>query len=322
MINFEVDNVNGLGERLDQFLSFQLNQYSRSKIQSWIQSGNVLVNGEFHKKNYLLNKDDQITVCPPHSEENKLDLTPEPMDIDLIYEDEVIAVINKPAGLIVHPGKGAHKGTLIHGLLHHFKKLSSINGNIRPGIIHRLDKDTSGVMVIAKTNQAHQIIADQFKNREVEKKYSGFTWGRWSENNGSIIEPISRNKKDPTSFQVSIDGKKSQTIFTVEKKYRHCSLVSFYPTTGRTHQIRVHTSYLGYPIFGDKKYGGGEHKTKGFLPEIAKFYKTEMKRFQRHALHARSIQFFHPLLNQKVIFEAPLPEEFRLLLKSFRSFYE
>ena len=321
MINFQINNVNGLGERLDQFLSLQLNQYSRSKIQSWIHSGNVLVNGQFHKKNYLLAEDDKITVCPPNEEQNPVNLTPEPIDINIVYEDEEIAVIDKPSGLVVHPGKGILKGTLIHGLLYHFGKLSDVNGNIRPGIVHRLDKDTSGLMVIAKTNYSHTFLADQFKNRNVKKEYCGFTWGIWDKSEGCIDKPISRNKKDPTSFLVSKDGKVSQTNFIVEKEYRHCSLVSFFPRTGRTHQIRVHTSYLGYPIFGDEKYGGGIHKAKGFLPEIAKFYKMEIKKFGRHALHARSLQFFHPTIKKKVTFKAPLPEEFLRLLKSFRLFY-
>ncbi len=322
MINFQVDNVKGLGERLDQFLSFQLNQYSRTRIQSWIKSGNVLVNGQFHKKNYLLNKDDQITVNPPTDEEGNLNLTPEPIEMDLLYEDEAIVVINKPAGIVVHPGKGANKGTLVHGLLYHFEKLSDLNGNIRPGIVHRLDKNTSGVMVIAKTNETHKNLADQFKNRNVKKEYYGFTWGKWIENEGCIDKPIARNRKDPTSFQVSLDGKKSQTRFIVEKSFRHCTLVSFFPQTGRTHQIRVHTSFLGYPIFGDEKYGGGKQKAMGFLPEIAKFYKKEIEVFGRHALHARSLKFMHPLTKKQVAFEAPLPKEFLMLLKSFTLFYE
>ena len=174
---------------------------------------------------------------------------------------------NKSSGIIVHPGIGVNSGTVANGLAYHFQKLSNINGDLRPGIVHRLDKDTSGVMVIAKTNSAHVFLADQFKERKVKKKYSGLTWGIWGNESGEINEPLSRDKKDPTKYSINANGKNSITKFEVKKIFRHSSLVSFFPLTGRTHQIRIHCSHHGHPIFGDEKYGGGISRSKGFIPE-------------------------------------------------------
>jgi 23S rRNA pseudouridine1911/1915/1917 synthase len=322
LISFLIQKTQDEGLRLDKYLVSQLSNLSRSKIQNWIRSGNILVNGLIKKTGYSLEINDEIKVDPPKVLEQNPKLLPENIDLDILHEDEDIIIINKQAGLVVHPGTGNPNGTLVNGLIHHFNSLSTINGETRPGIVHRLDADTSGVMVIAKTNAAHMHLSAQFQNREIKKKYIALTWGIWTDNNGEIDKPIARKKKDPTSYIVSDMGKQCSTKYEVEKKYRHLSKVSFFPKTGRTHQIRVHSAYLGFPIFGDEKYGGGIAKTRGFLPEFSQFYKRKIKRLKRHALHANRLEFTHPASKENIYFESSLPPDFLNLVNSIESFYE
>ena len=312
----QVNEIEEIGKRLDHYLSDHLTKYSRSRLQSFIRSGQILVNGNKCKTGYSLEMNDIIQVDLLKEESNLKKLIPENLNLTIIHEDESIVVINKPAGIIVHPGTGINSGTVANGLAYHFQKLSNINGDLRPGIVHRLDKDTSGVMVIAKTNSAHTFLADQFKDRKVKKKYIGLTWGLWDNANGEINEPLLRDKKDPTKYSVKANGKNSITRYEVEKIFKHSSLVSFFPITGRTHQIRVHASYCGHPIFGDEKYGGGISRSNGFLPEFKSHYKKLIQKFNRHALHAEMLELIHPTSNQIVKFDAPLPQEYLDLVKS------
>ena len=312
----QVNEIEEIGKRLDHYLLDHLTKYSRSRLQSFIRSGQILVNGNKCKTGYSLEMNDIIQVDVLKEESTLKKLTPENLDLSIVHEDESIVVINKPAGIIVHPGTGINSGTVANGLAYHFQKLSNVNGDLRPGIVHRLDKDTSGLMVIAKTNSAHTFLADQFKDRKVKKKYIGLTWGLWDNANGEINEPLMRDKKDPTKYSVNANGKNSITKYEVEKIFRHSSLVSFFPLTGRTHQIRVHAFYSGHPIFGDEKYGGGISRSKGFLPEFKSHYKKLIQKFNRHALHAEMLELIHPTSNQIVKFDAPLPKEYLDLVNS------
>ena len=214
----------------------------------------------------------------------------------------------------MHPGINNTSGTLANGLIKHFDNLSNINGELRPGIVHRLDADTSGVILIAKTNEAHLWLSKQFKNRTIKKTYISITWGKWDEKNGEIEGWISRKKSDATTFTFSKDvekGKYSKTEYKVEEQYVNFAKVLFYPLTGRTHQIRVHSSFIGNPIFGDDKYGGGIKKSREYKPKLNKYFSEQLLKFRRYALHAISIDF--ELFNNKekrIKIEAPIPKEF------------
>ena len=296
--NFKIVLQSDIGARLDHYITNKFPKYSRSRIQNLIRSSKILVNSKQCKTGYRLELNDFITINhPPEKEEGYSKITPEPINLNILFEDEDIAIIDKPSGLVVHPGKGNRSNTLVNGLLHHFGNLSNINGLIRPGIVHRLDKNTSGLIIIAKNNNAHQNLAQQFKDRDIKKEYCALTWGLWKKKEGKIERNLQRDKKDPTRYCVSENGKKSITFFKVNKEFQHCSLINFFPKTGRTHQIRVHSASLGYPILGDDKYGGGISKTKGFMEEYSKnivdFYLnlTDM-------LFTQKIEFFIRGINQ------------------------
>jgi 23S rRNA pseudouridine1911/1915/1917 synthase len=322
LINFEIQHEKYVGLRLDKFLVSNISGFSRSKIQNNIRLGKVLVNGNKCKTGYLLDIDDKIDFEEIIEKQTENKLIPQKINLNIEFEDSQIIILNKPAGLVVHPGAGIDRGTLANGLKYHFNKLSQTNGVLRPGIVHRLDADTSGVMIIAKTNEAHQFLANQFQKRQVEKEYTAITWGKWNPKFGVIDKPIARKKKDPTSFYVCEKGKASSTKFKHKRDLNHFSLVSFFPKTGRTHQIRVHSKYLGYPIFGDKKYGGDKARAYGFISELKKIYCKLLDDFKGHALHANKISFIHPGTKKQVNFEIKLPKRFVHLINSISTIYE
>lgn len=281
----------------------------------------ILVNDSGVKTGYLLQNNDVITIEQIDDETNMQEIIPEQIPLEIIYEDDSILVVNKPSGLIVHPGTGQSSGTLVHGLKYHYHELPTVNGPLRPGIVHRLDQETSGIIVTAKTNKAHRIIADQFEKRLVSKTYVGLTWGEWKENEGIINAAIRRNRKDPTSFHVDAKGKSAETHYKVLNFFRYMSFLEFYPKTGRTHQIRVHCQHVHHPIVHDMKYKGGFNRIRGFLPEVQKDLKKVVKQLGRHALHAKEISFNHPETGKVVKFETKLPDDMQTLFDHLKQHY-
>lgn len=284
--------------RIDKYLSSNLSDITRTKIQSLIKDGYVLVNDETVSSNYKIKEDDFIEV--EIVENNKSLLEPEDIDIDILYEDDDLIVINKQKGLVVHPAPGNYTHTLVNALLYHFNELKE--DEIRPGIVHRIDKDTTGCLIVCKNDKAFQDIALQIKNKTCHRFYLALVEGELEYDSGKIDAPISRNKKDRKKMAVVEDGKPSVTNFKVIERFYKYTLVEFKLETGRTHQIRVHMQYINHPIVGDLQYG----------------YKNTRKDTNGQMLHAFKIEFIQPTTKEKIIIEAPLPEYFSNVLKELR----
>ena len=291
------------GTRIDRYLSEQYPEHSRSYLQKMIKDGNVLVNGKHIKSNYKLSEEDEIQIEIPEPKE--VDIQAEPVPLDIIYEDSDIIVLNKQKDMVVHPCPGHYTGTLVNGLLYHCKdQLSGINGELRPGIVHRIDKDTTGLLVICKNDHAHNFIAEQLKVHSITRKYHAIVYHNIGEEEGSVDAPIGRNPNDRKKMAVNYkNGKRAVTHYKVLERlkeqytYIECSL-----ETGRTHQIRVHMSHIHHPLLGDEVYG----------PKKDKFH------LQGQCLHAKVLGFIHPTTKEYMEFTSPLPEYFEQLLKKLR----
>ncbi|NHZ84563.1 MAG: RluA family pseudouridine synthase [Planctomycetia bacterium] len=311
--------VDNSGIRLDKFLADNIGELSRSQLQKYIKSGNITVNGKIKPVKYLLNLGDEIHINISEETFGAYFVEPQDIPLDIIFEDKDIIIINKQAGMTVHPGIGNRDRTLANALAFHYERLSDINGPVRPGIIHRLDKDTSGIIIVAKTNYAHIKLAEQFANRLVKKVYYGITWESWKKKEGLIDQPIGRKRNDPTSFLVNVNGKEAQTNYLVLQESQYFSYVNYFPKTGRTHQIRVHSAFSGNPIIGDAKYGGGLSRMKGYMPEISRKMKLLFKMVQRHILHAQKISFIHPRSGEEMSFEADLPIDIKNIISKIKT---
>lgn len=286
--------------RLDKYVAEQRRDLSRAIIQKMITDEEILVNGKKTKNSYKVNLGDIITIKKVEPKENTY-LKPQKMDLDVIYEDDDIIIVNKQKGLVVHPGNGNPDGTLANAILERCKdSLSGIGGTIRPGIVHRIDKDTSGLVIIAKNDNAHLKISKQIQERKVSKTYIALVRGVIKENEATINMPIGRSTKDRKKMAVAKNGKEAITHFKVLKRYEGYTLLEVKIETGRTHQIRVHLAQIGYPIVGDEVYSNGKNPfgVKGQM------------------LHAAKLEFVHPTTNKQVTYEAPLPEYFLDVLKT------
>jgi len=306
-------------ERLDTYLANSIENATRSRIQKLIKAGYVKVNGKIEKSNYNIAPGDVIEVSIPISPRPEF---PEPEDIplDIVYEDEYLLIVNKPANMTAHPSFGHHTGTLVHALLHHVKKLSALNEKGRPGIVHRIDKDTTGLLLVAKDEHTHALLAKQFSKHDIEREYWAVCWGKFQEQEGEVIGNITRSKKDRKIFTVhETDGKHAHTFYNVIEEFEFATLIKLKLKTGRTHQIRVHMQHINHPIFGDPTYGGRGIVYGSNLPKMKSRVDNLLEIMQRQALHAKTLGFIHPVTKEKVVFDSELPEDFKLLLKGLRT---
>ncbi|GGA97449.1 RluA family pseudouridine synthase [Macrococcus hajekii] len=296
--NFEIQEEE-VGQRIDKYLTDSNSDWSRNQIQDWIKNGLVVVNNKAVKANYKLRMDDEIVVTEKPVEE--VDLVAEDLGIDIYYEDKDVAVVYKPKGMVVHPAPGHPNGTLVNGLMYAIKDLSGINGEIRPGIVHRIDKDTSGLLMVAKNDIAHRSLVDQLVNKTVTRKYTALVHGIIPHEFGTIEAPIGRNPRDRQEMSVQDEGKHAVTHFNVLETFDKYTLVECQLETGRTHQIRVHMKHIGYPLVGDPKYGPKKTLDIG-----------------GQALHAGVIGFDHPVTDEYIECSADLPEYFQELIRKLR----
>lgn len=286
-----------VGQRIDKVLVELLKDKTRTAILKLIEDGNILLNGNTFKASTKAKENDVITILDVEAKE--LDIEPKKMDLDIVYEDDDVAIINKPKGLTVHPGAGNNSDTLVNGLLAELDNLSTINGVIRPGIVHRIDKDTSGLLMIAKNDNASLSLTNQLKEHTCKRRYWALVYGEFQEDKGRINAPIGRDPMDRKKMGIVRDGKEAITNFTVLKRYKGYTLVECALETGRTHQIRVHMEYIGHPLVGDKVYG-----RRKVIGDDGQF------------LHAKVIGFKHPKTNEWMEFDSELPEYFKNFLNT------
>jgi len=293
-----IADENDESKRIDQRLVEVLDGISRAKVQSAIKNGKIIVNGDIKKPSYILKEDDVITIANLVTEPIKI--KPENIPLDIIYEDENMLVVNKPSGMLTHPTNQETTGTLVNALLYKYNiNLSDLNGEFRRGIVHRLDRNTSGLLMVAKNNETHEYLTEQIKNHKIEKKYRAILKGNWEQDDELIDLPIGRNPKQPHKMMVTPNGKECKTYLQVIKRYKDACAVELNLITGRTHQIRVHTSYKGHPVYNDTLYGAGLGKVKT----------------DEQVLQSYSLRFTKPFYDEIISLEIPPDEKFNKVIK-------
>ena len=307
--------------RVDKFLMNFIENATRNKIQQAVKAGNVLVNDTVVKSNYKVKAQDVVRVVLAHPPHENL-LVAENIPLDIIYEDKEVIVVNKPAGMVVHPGHGNYSGTLVNGLIYHFQNLPK-NSNERPGLVHRIDKDTSGLLVVAKTEYAMANLASQFFNRTTERLYLALVWGSLAEDEGTITGHVGRSLKNRLQMDVFPDGefgKHAVTHYRVVERFSYVTLVECKLETGRTHQIRAHFKYLGHPLFNDERYGGDRILKGTTYTKYKQFVDNCFKILPRQALHAKTLGFEHPETKEKLSFNSEIPQDMEQCLEKWRNY--
>lgn len=295
------------GLRLDAFLASQIEGWSRARLQKLIENEDVLVNGKASKPSYKLREGDDLEI--ELTTTSTVGFAPENIPIDVVYEDDTLVVVNKPAGLVVHPAAGTPSGTLANALAYHFQQLPDSSTGVRPGIVHRLDRDTSGLLVVAKTEAALENLSDQFRDRTVFKSYVALVHGRVLSDSGKIDQPLARDASNRTRMAVVRGGRNALTLYRVRRSFERFTLLDVELKTGRTHQIRVHLAWLKHPVVADETYGGGRDNTIQD-PQL----RARIRNLKRHFLHAEKLAFTHPATKEVMKFESPLPAELSELL--------
>lgn len=309
--------------RIDKFLTSRIENASRTKVQNAAEAGNILVNGKAVKSNYKVKPNEVVSVVMPHPP-REIELIPQNIPINIIYEDDDILMVNKEPGMVVHPGYGNYTGTLVNALAYHLKDNPLFaSGELRPGLVHRIDKDTSGILVIAKNELAMNKLASQFFNRTSDRKYIALVWGSLKEDEGTITGNIGRNPKDRKQMYVftdGSDGKHAVTHYKVIERLGYVTLVECKLETGRTHQIRVHFKHIGHPLFNDELYGGNEILKGTTFTKYKQFVHNCFKILPRQALHAKSLAFEHPTTKKWMAFDSELPDDMKQAIDKWRNY--
>ncbi len=309
--------------RIDKYLTTKIEKTSRNRIQNAALADSILVNGTAVKSNYRVKPFDKISIVLPYPP-YEFQLLPENIPLNIVFEDEEIMIINKPAGMVVHPGHGNYNGTLVNAILYHLKDQKGYEtGELRAGLVHRIDKDTSGLLVIAKTEYAHNFLAKQFFDHTIERKYMALVWGCPKEKEGTITGNIGRHLSDRLKMSVFADGehgKEAVTHYKVIENLGYISLLECKLETGRTHQIRVHLSYIGHPIFGDERYGGTQILKGTTHPQYRQFVKNCFEILPRQGLHAKTLGFQHPSSKQTLFFDSVLPDDILKIIDVWKKY--
>jgi len=309
--------------RIDKYLAARIENVSRTRVQAAAQAGNILVNDTAVKPNYRVKPLDVIQILLPDPP-REIELIPQDIPITIVYEDDDLIVVDKQAGMVVHPAYGNYSGTLMNALMYHFMDLPLFqSGETRPGLVHRIDKNTSGLLVVAKNEYAHNRLARQFFNRTTGRRYIALVWGTPETDEGTITGNVGRNVRDRTIMQVFPDGsqgKHAVTHYTVVEKFGYVSLLECRLETGRTHQIRVHMAWAGHPLFNDEEYGGHRILKGTTFTKYQQFVRNCFTLLPRQALHARTLDFDHPVTGKRMSFESPIPDDMAGVIDKWRKY--